>query len=62
LITHDFAMAVHVADEITVMDRGRIVESGPAEKILPSPVFDATRSQLVAAPRVPEAQSTLVNS
>src|SRR6266849_1236795 len=32
-ITHDLAMAAHLADEIAVMNRGRIVEQGPAEKI-----------------------------
>jgi ABC-type oligopeptide transport system ATPase subunit len=61
-ITHDFAMAAHFADEIAVMDHGRIVESGPAEKILRSPGHDATRSLLAATPRVPETQSILVNS
>jgi peptide/nickel transport system ATP-binding protein len=61
-ITHDCAMAAHVADEIAVMDRGRIVESGPAEKILRSPGHAATRSLLAATPGVPETQSVLVNS
>jgi ABC-type oligopeptide transport system ATPase subunit len=61
-ITHDFAMAAHVADEIAVMDHGRIVESGPAERILRSPGHDATRFLLAATPRVPEAHATLVNS
>jgi peptide/nickel transport system ATP-binding protein len=61
-ITHDFSMAAHVADEIAVMDHGRIVETGPSEKILRSPAHDATRSLLAATPRVPEAQPTLVNS
>jgi ABC-type glutathione transport system ATPase component len=59
-ITHDFAMAAHLADEIAVMDHGRIVESGPAEKILRSPGHHATRSLLAATLR--ETQSLLVNS
>lgn len=61
-ITHDFAMAAHFADEIAVMDHGRIVESGPAEKILRSPGHHATRSLLAATPRIPETQAILVNS
>jgi ABC-type oligopeptide transport system ATPase subunit len=61
-ITHDFAMAAHFADQIAVMDHGRIVESGPAEKILRSPTHEATRSLLAAIPRVPETHSVLVNS
>jgi peptide/nickel transport system ATP-binding protein len=47
-ITHNFAMAGHLADQIAVMDRGRIVESGPAENILRSPSHEATRSLLAA--------------
>jgi len=33
-ITHDLRMAAHLADEIAVMGRGRIVEQGAADKIL----------------------------
>src|SRR5207302_9026332 len=41
-ITHDLAMAAHFADEIAVMDRGRIVEQGIPEKLLGSPQHEAT--------------------
>ena len=63
-ITHDFTMAAHVADQIAVMDRGRIIESGPTEKILRSPSHEATRSLLAAIPRSIEAQHppVLVNA
>ncbi len=50
-ITHDFAMAAHLADEIGVMDHGTIVELGAAEKILRAPENKATLSQLAATPR-----------
>jgi len=50
-ITHDFAMAAHLADEIGVMDHGGIVELGAAEKILRAPENKATLSQLAATPR-----------
>jgi ABC-type oligopeptide transport system ATPase subunit len=33
-ITHDLRMAAHLADEIAVMSRGKIVEHGTAEAIL----------------------------
>jgi len=33
-ITHDLRMAAYLADEVAVMDRGKIVEQGEAEKIL----------------------------
>jgi len=61
-ITHDFAMAAHLADQIAVMERGRIVESGPAEKILCAPSHDATRALLASTPRFTETQSVLVNA
>lgn len=50
-ITHDLAMAAHLADEIAVMNRGRIVEQGPAEIILKQPKHDITRQLLAAVPR-----------
>jgi ABC-type glutathione transport system ATPase component len=50
-ITHDLAMAAHLADEIAVMDRGRIVEQGPAETILKQPKHDITRQLLAAVPK-----------
>ena len=50
-ITHDFAMASHVAEEIAVMAHGRIVELGAAEKVLGSPEHEVTRCLLAAARR-----------
>ena len=35
-ITHDLRMAAYLADEIAVMDRGKIVEQGATDKILRS--------------------------
>ncbi|MGC1494140.1 MAG: ATP-binding cassette domain-containing protein [Candidatus Acidiferrum sp.] len=60
-ITHDLAMAAHVADQIAVMDRGRIVETGPPENILRSPNHEATRSLLAATLAFPKMQSALVD-
>ena len=60
-ITHDLAMAAHLADHVAVMQRGRIVESGPARKILSSPSHDATRSLLAATPRLFDSPSVPVN-
>ena len=49
-ITHDLAMAAYLADEIAVIDRGRIVEQGFSEKLLDSPEHEATRSLIAALP------------
>ena len=53
-ITHDLASARYVADEIHVMYRGRIVEHGPTEAVLQSPLHVYTKLLLTAVPR-PEA-------
>jgi ABC-type glutathione transport system ATPase component len=51
-ITHDLAMAAHFADEIAVMNRGHIVEQGPAHKILQHPEHETTRQLLAAVPGI----------
>lgn len=61
-ITHDLPMAAHLADQIAVMDRGRIVESGPTRKILSSPSHDATRALLAATPFLAEPAGVLVTA
>jgi ABC-type glutathione transport system ATPase component len=55
MITHDISIARHFADRVAVMQRGVIVESGPASRVLDSPEHPYTR-QLVAA--VPVLQRT----
>src|SRR5260370_1505623 len=54
-ITHDLAMAAHLADELAVMNRGRIVEQGPTEKILKQPRHETTLRLLAAVPRITRA-------
>jgi ABC-type glutathione transport system ATPase component len=54
-ITHDLAMAAYLADEIAVMNRGRIVEQGPAEEILKQPQHETTLRLLAAMPRITRA-------
>jgi ABC-type glutathione transport system ATPase component len=48
-ITHDLRMAAHLADEIAVMEHGRIVELGKAEKVFHSPTQFITRQMVNAS-------------
>jgi ABC-type glutathione transport system ATPase component len=54
-ITHDLAMAAHLADEIVVMNRGKVAEQGPVEKVLRHPQAEITRHLLAAMPSLNSA-------
>jgi peptide/nickel transport system ATP-binding protein len=60
-ITHDLAMAAHLADQIGVMHHGQIVESGSAAQLLHAPRHEATHSLLAAMPRFTSTPAALVN-
>jgi peptide/nickel transport system ATP-binding protein len=49
-ITHDIVSARYVADEVLVMYAGRIVEQGPTDDVLQTPLHDYTRLLLSAVP------------
>jgi peptide/nickel transport system ATP-binding protein len=48
-ITHDLVMAARIAEEIAVMQSGRIVEIGPAQQIVRRPEHAATQALLACA-------------
>ena len=50
MITHDISVARHFADRVAVMQHGVIVETGPAEQVLGSPVHAYTRQLAAAVP------------
>jgi len=49
-ISHDIQTVRYLSDEIAVMNKGRIVEFGPAAQVFDSPTDDYTRTLLGAAP------------
>ena len=51
-IAHDLAVVEHLSDEVLVLHRGRIVESGPARQVLENPAHHYTRELLAAVPRL----------
>ena len=54
-ITHNFGVVEYLAHEIAVMQAGRIVEAGPAERILEQPQHAYTQTLLAAVPRLARA-------
>ena len=52
LITHDLGLAAERADNVVVMFRGEIVESGDAAQILQDPRHEYTRALVHAAPNL----------
>lgn len=49
-ITHDLGVVQHIADRIIVMNRGRIVESGPSAEVLGHPKEEYTKRLMAAVP------------
>ena len=43
MVTHDLAAAARCADRIVVLDAGRVVEAGPAERVLVHPEHPVAR-------------------
>ncbi|MBU4611415.1 ABC transporter ATP-binding protein [Achromobacter sp. GG226] len=55
-ITHNFGVVEYMADDIAIMDGGRIVESGPADALLHAPQHAVTRRLLASVPRLAPAR------
>jgi peptide/nickel transport system ATP-binding protein len=54
-ITHDLATARHFSDEILVLYRGRVVERGPADRVILEPRHPYTKLLAAASPN-PDAR------
>jgi peptide/nickel transport system ATP-binding protein len=52
LVTHNMGVVAEIADEVTIMHRGRVVEQGPAREVLLEPKADYARALIGAVPRV----------
>jgi peptide/nickel transport system ATP-binding protein len=49
-VTHDLGVVRQIADDVTVMKDGVVVESGPADQVLRTPAHPYTRNLLEAIP------------
>ncbi|MFM9107185.1 MAG: ABC transporter ATP-binding protein [Chloroflexota bacterium] len=50
-ISHDFGVIARLCDDVAVMYRGKVVESGPVDRVLAAPEHPYTRALLGAIPR-----------
>ena len=53
LISHSLPVVAQLATRVAVMQSGRIVEVGPAERVLLSPQHPYTQSLIAAVPQIP---------
>lgn len=58
-VTHDLAVAEEIADDVVVLYRGTVVESGPTRAVLTTPSHVYTRALLASCPRLPGSANHL---
>jgi peptide/nickel transport system ATP-binding protein len=53
LVSHDLGVVASLCEDIVILERGRIVESGKTRQILDNPQHPYTRKLIDSAPRMP---------
>ncbi|OED38066.1 ABC transporter ATP-binding protein [Chromatiales bacterium (ex Bugula neritina AB1)] len=54
LVTHDLGVVANMADQVVVMNKGRVMESGASRLVLGAPAHPYTSKLFAAAPVIPE--------
>ena len=49
-ITHDLAVVRLLADDVVVMEKGKVVESGPSDELFANPRQEYTQRLIAAVP------------
>jgi len=57
LVTHDLGVVANMAEQVVVMHKGRVMESGSAVAMLKDPAHPYTRQLFDAAPEIPDTQA-----
>ncbi|MCE8511972.1 ABC transporter ATP-binding protein [Ruegeria pomeroyi] len=57
LVTHDLGVVANMAEQVVVMHKGRVMESGSASAMLKDPAHPYTRQLFDAAPEIPDVQA-----
>ncbi len=52
LVTHNMAAVAQIADRVSIMRSGRLLESGPVSRVLRAPQHDYARNLIQAVPRI----------
>jgi peptide/nickel transport system ATP-binding protein len=51
-ITHDISLAYYISQRVVILQRGRVVESGPTEQVLGNPLHAYTQTLMASVPRL----------
>jgi peptide/nickel transport system ATP-binding protein len=54
LVTHDLGVVANMAEKVVVMNKGMVMESGPAAAVLGAPKHGYTQKLFAAAPMIPQ--------
>lgn len=54
-VTHDLGVVANIADQVCVLRKGRVMESGPTDIVIGAPAHGYTKKLLAAAPAVPRS-------
>lgn len=60
LVTHDLGVVANMAEKVVVMNKGKVMESGPAAAVLGAPQHGYTQKLFAAAPMIPRSRRPLI--